>query len=52
MPTKIFIGNVNPNTKADQLQVLFEQFGKVTECDIIKNYAFVVSWYIIFVIYI
>lgn len=41
MPTKIFIGNVNPNTKADQLRVLFEQYGKVTECDIIKNYAFV-----------
>lgn len=43
MPTKIFVGNVNPTTKAEQLRVLFEKYGKVTECDIIRNYAFVVS---------
>ncbi|CAI9729612.1 RNA-binding lark-like [Octopus vulgaris] len=41
MPTKIFVGNVNPTTKAEQLRVLFEKYGKVTECDIIRNYAFV-----------
>nr|XP_020450618.1 RNA-binding protein 4.1-like isoform X2 [Monopterus albus] len=38
---KIFIGNLACNTTADELRELFEKYGKVTECDIVKNYGFV-----------
>lgn len=39
---KIFIGNLaDKATKAD-IQPLFEKYGKVVECDIVKNYGFVV----------
>lgn len=40
---KIFVGNLDESTKEGQLRALFEQFGQVTECDIIKNFGFVVS---------
>ena len=39
---KIFVGNLNESTTEDQIRALFEQFGQVTECDIIKNFGFVV----------
>ena len=42
---KIFIGNVNEFTTESELQKLFEQHGEVAECDIIKNFAFVVSFF-------
>lgn len=38
---KIFIGNLASNTAPEELRVLFEKYGKVTECDIVKNYGFV-----------
>ncbi|XP_048883468.1 RNA-binding protein 4.3 [Brienomyrus brachyistius] len=38
---KIFIGNLPREANADEIQALFSQYGAVTECAIIKNYAFV-----------
>ncbi|XP_072279140.1 RNA-binding protein 4B-like isoform X3 [Pyxicephalus adspersus] len=38
---KLFVGNLPPAATQGELKSLFEQFGKVTECDIITNYAFV-----------
>lgn len=43
MPTKIFVGNIAINTSRDSLLKLFQQYGTVTECDILGNYGFVVS---------
>ncbi|CAJ0944186.1 unnamed protein product [Ranitomeya imitator] len=38
---KLFIGNIPPEATPSELKALFEQYGKVTECDIITNYGFV-----------
>ncbi|KAM9836712.1 RNA-binding protein 4.1-like isoform 1-T2 [Aulostomus maculatus] len=38
---KIFIGNLACNTTAEELRELFEKYGEVSECDIVKNYGFV-----------
>nr|XP_057924027.1 RNA-binding protein 4.1-like isoform X1 [Doryrhamphus excisus] len=38
---KIFIGNLACDTSADELRRLFEKYGKVTECDRLKNFGFV-----------
>ncbi|XP_070849739.1 RNA-binding protein 4.1-like isoform X1 [Chaetodon trifascialis] len=38
---KIFIGNLASNTTAEELRELFEKYGKVSECDIVKNFGFV-----------
>ncbi|XP_073461238.1 RNA-binding protein 4B isoform X2 [Aquarana catesbeiana] len=38
---KLFVGNLPPAATQTELKSLFEQFGKVSECDIITNYAFV-----------
>lgn len=38
---KIFIGNLACDTSAEELRELFENYGKVTECDVVKNYGFV-----------
>ncbi|XP_040264794.1 RNA-binding protein 4B isoform X1 [Bufo bufo] len=38
---KLFIGNIPPEATPGELKTLFEQYGKVTECDIITNYGFV-----------
>lgn len=38
---KIFIGNLACNTTAEELRELFEKYGKITECDVVKNYGFV-----------
>ncbi|KAF3697485.1 RNA-binding protein 4.1 RNA-binding motif protein 4.1 [Channa argus] len=38
---KIFIGNLACNATAEELRELFEKYGKVSECDIVKNYGFV-----------
>ncbi|KAK7503495.1 hypothetical protein BaRGS_00005416 [Batillaria attramentaria] len=41
MTIKIFIGNLNSDTKPEDIRVLFEKYGSVTECDVLKNYGFV-----------
>ncbi|CAH8828859.1 unnamed protein product [Trichobilharzia szidati] len=38
---KIFVGNLNPESKASDLRKKFEAFGKVTECDVVNNFGFV-----------
>uniref|UniRef100_A0A8C4Q7J3 RNA-binding protein 14 n=1 Tax=Eptatretus burgeri TaxID=7764 RepID=A0A8C4Q7J3_EPTBU len=38
---KIFVGNVPFQATNKELRDLFEQYGRVTECEIIKEYAFV-----------
>ena len=43
MPTKLYIGNVSSAVSSTELRELFEKYGKVLECDIVKDYAFVVS---------
>lgn len=40
---KIFVGNLADKTTADDLRPHFEKYGKVVECDVVKNYGFVVS---------
>ena len=47
---KIFVGNVQAESCREteaELRHLFEQFGEVTECDILtgKTFGFVVSWF-------
>lgn len=41
--TKIFVGNLSERTKAPEVRAVFSKYGTVVECDIIKNYGFVVS---------
>ncbi|KAJ3585137.1 hypothetical protein NHX12_013859 [Muraenolepis orangiensis] len=38
---KIFIGNLATETTTDDLRSLFSQYGKIAECDIVKNFGFV-----------
>ncbi|KAM9836711.1 splicing factor 1 isoform 4-T4 [Aulostomus maculatus] len=38
---KIFIGNLSPDTTSDELRSLFSQYGKISECTILKNFGFV-----------
>ncbi|XP_068116669.1 RNA-binding protein 14 isoform X1 [Hyperolius riggenbachi] len=38
---KIFVGNVSPACDASELRSMFEAYGKVVECDVVKDYAFV-----------
>ncbi|XP_036404947.1 RNA-binding protein 4.1 isoform X1 [Megalops cyprinoides] len=38
---KIFIGNLSQDTTAEELRALFSQYGKISECDIVKNFGFV-----------
>ena len=40
---KIFVGNLFDKTTSADIRPLFEKFGKVVECDVVKNYGFVVS---------
>ncbi|XP_060711533.1 RNA-binding protein 4.1-like [Hemiscyllium ocellatum] len=39
--TKLYVGNVAEAASTRELQALFERHGRVVECDIVKNYAFV-----------
>lgn len=39
--TKIFVGNLTDNTKAAEIRELFNKYGTVVECDIVRNYGFV-----------
>ena len=47
MPTKIFVGNLAYGVTSDVIRALFEHYGAVTECDVLGNFGFVVSSYII-----
>ncbi|KAG9475320.1 hypothetical protein GDO78_003646 [Eleutherodactylus coqui] len=38
---KIFVGNVGTDCDASELRTMFEEYGKVIECDVVKDYAFV-----------
>ncbi|XP_030073272.1 RNA-binding protein 4B isoform X2 [Microcaecilia unicolor] len=38
---KLFVGNLPCEATEDELRTLFEQYGKVVECDIVRNYGFV-----------
>lgn len=38
---KIFVGNLSDKTTSGDIRPLFEKFGKVVECDVVKNYGFV-----------
>uniref|UniRef100_UPI00398ECD3B RNA-binding protein 4B-like n=1 Tax=Pristiophorus japonicus TaxID=55135 RepID=UPI00398ECD3B len=38
---KIFVGNLPRLTTAEEIRALFEKYGEVSECDLIKNYGFV-----------
>lgn len=38
---KLFIGNIDEKTQPAELRPLFEKYGTVTECDVVKNYGFV-----------
>ena len=40
---KIFVGNLHQDTKSQEIRKLFSKFGTVVECDVMKNYGFVVS---------
>ncbi|XP_074991250.1 RNA-binding protein 14 isoform X2 [Calonectris borealis] len=38
---KIFVGNVSAACTSGELRSLFQQYGTVVECDVVKDYAFV-----------
>ncbi|XP_066466516.1 RNA-binding protein 14 [Tiliqua scincoides] len=38
---KIFVGNVSAACTSAELRVLFQQYGSVVECDVVKDFAFV-----------
>ncbi|XP_078250992.1 RNA-binding protein 4B-like isoform X1 [Rhinoraja longicauda] len=38
---KIFVGNLSRPTTVEEVRALFEKYGPVNECDLIKNYGFV-----------
>ena len=44
MPTKIFVGNIAVDTSRESMLQLFQRYGCVTECDVLGNYGFVVSF--------
>jgi len=41
MTIKIFLGNLSSDTSPDKLRPLFEKYGEVVECDVLKNFGFV-----------
>jgi hypothetical protein len=41
MSIKLYVGNVPTSARNSELKELFEKFGKVMECDILKEFAFV-----------
>jgi len=43
MPAKIFVGNLAYGVTIDMILPLFEQYGTVTECDVLGSFGFVVS---------
>lgn len=45
---KLYVGNLPDQCRRASLKELFEKYGKVSQCDIVKNFAFVVSFSDIF----
>ncbi|XP_055879259.1 RNA-binding protein lark-like isoform X2 [Biomphalaria glabrata] len=41
MTIKIFLGNLSSETTSDKIRPLFEKYGQVVECDVLKNFGFV-----------
>uniref|UniRef100_A0A0B7A7V0 RRM domain-containing protein n=2 Tax=Arion vulgaris TaxID=1028688 RepID=A0A0B7A7V0_9EUPU len=41
MTIKIFLGNLSSDTTSDKIRPLFEKYGEVVECDVLKNFGFV-----------
>ncbi|XP_071790530.1 uncharacterized protein [Asterias amurensis] len=41
MNKKLYVGNIPFDCNSEQMRGLFEQFGKVTECDVLGKYGFV-----------
>ncbi|XP_071080287.1 RNA-binding protein lark-like isoform X1 [Haliotis cracherodii] len=41
VPTKVFVGNLTESCSKIHLQRMFEAYGSIVECDIIRNYAFI-----------
>ena len=41
--TKLYVGNLPETCRRADLLSEFDKYGKVVECDIVNNYAFVVS---------
>ncbi|CAG5118903.1 unnamed protein product [Candidula unifasciata] len=41
MTIKIFLGNLSSDTTAEKIRPLFEKYGEVVECDVLKNFGFV-----------
>ncbi|KAK3750716.1 hypothetical protein QZH41_017274 [Actinostola sp. cb2023] len=39
--TKLYVGNLPDNCLKDDLRALFDKYGKVSQCDRVKNFAFV-----------
>lgn len=39
--TKIFVGNLTDKMRAPEVRELFQKYGTVVECDIVRNYGFV-----------
>lgn len=48
---KLFVGGLPEGVDSIRLRQLFSQFVLVNECDVIKDYAFVVSLFFCFVLY-
>ncbi len=40
---KLYVGNLPKGCTGAMLSEIFEKFGEVVECDVIRNYGFVVS---------
>lgn len=38
---KIFVGNLSSSATKEDLRSLFSQYGKVSECDVLRNFGFV-----------
>ena len=45
---KVYVGNLPETCRRQELKEMFEKYGKIVECDIIRDYAFVVSMDFIF----
>ena len=43
LSTKVFVGQLTEDIYPDELRQLFCKFGRVVECDVVKDYGFVVS---------